>query len=1266
MLSSNSSAVAGFVSAFRELGCNGSDDQIKAILLACNNSLDLAVNRWLERGFTGVIVAPSRTKPVVELLSPERKIDLSDSDSDHSDDKMVSLKQIKYSQTFDDVVVKKDEECNEVDYLFIGKRNIDESYTLTEGTYAVRQQSLGFRLEGNGTDSSYNSKKKKSTSATKGSKLKVPGEVVAALSSKEKFSGGKLLFYTFNQDNFKATSQQRDCEGRLPNWVCDFLVPLLRSKLVVLKGHVCYDRGAIKRFDYIPLCIHIYLSKNIFTLNSGTGTLQIDKSITDDCLQDLSDLCLWLLEGKDACLASRHQRQKEAAGHHGLTAPVTKQSSSTSSSSHGTVTTANQNSTTDLVALDKSLDVTATENEGEQTMSVDELKATNTITSLPLATQPSIMSESITMKPYQLQALEWMKSREKGDPQISMEIGSNLLDYIHISKIPYEGLIQISPCKTIDGFSDNPLWLPIVGVAVQAKIPPQDITSYVSTVGKGALQLLFWNRYSTVFSKNLPKKPQPCNGGILADEMGMGKTVMCLSLIASDHDSSVVNYQENTFRTSQSRKSGKKSKIESDEDNENISQRSNIELEPSQGRKRSKKAPLLGGTLIVAPMSLMNQWVEEANAKMKENVISTMMYYGSNRLDSKYLQQYGIVVTSYGVIVSEAKALSRTMEEMNGVDSCNPDVMMSIRDQIDGLFSIKWKRVVLDEAHTIKNPATEAAKACCLIDAVNRWALTGTPIQNSLTDMYSIVKYLHHEPFDSYRFWKKTIADPQASNDPRGMEILRGLLHNIMLRRTKDMCDISGEKIVVLPDKKIFIEYVDLIEPEREFYDAIVHRSKQVFRGYDNSTLRSKYAFLFTLLMRMRQACDHPYLVMSKLDEGDEARKITEDSSNSNSAKAKNPSKEESAEDTDVDMSQLFGNDFLAALYGKLKTSIAVQQCSDTNLVESTGYINQVMHNLKSLDSANKLPENEIECPVCLETPSLSSACILPCGHIFCIACARTTIHKFQNCTVCLKPCTVQGLVPLTNVNKPKIETTAITGKSIVQTMSSGAYISTGNLTSNPAENWRNWNRDRFIKSNSKAANDAKYDMKNHQSSKINTILHILATVFSRPITPTSSSSGTTLKPIKVVIFSQWTSMLDIIENALNSVHYKFRRLDGTMNQTSRAQSINQFNNDNDVRILLISLRAGGVGLNLTAASVIILTDPWFNGSVEDQAMDRVHRLGQLRDVEVYRLICRDSVEVRLLELQQKKKQLSQQAIGVAENRGDAKLSLQDLVSFFV
>lgn len=95
-----------------------------------------------------------------------------------------------------------------------------------------------------------------------------------------------------------------------------------------------------------------------------------------------------------------------------------------------------------------------------------------------------------------------------------------------------------------------------------------------------------------------------------------------------------------------------------------------------------------------------------------------------------------------------------------------------------------------------------------------------------------------------------------------------------------------------------------------------------------------------------------------------------------------------------------------------------------------------------------------------------------------------------------------------------------------------------------------------------------------------------------------------------------------------------------------RAESIHSFHFDRSVRVLLISLKAGGVGLNLTCASVIIMTDPWWNFAVEDQAMDRVHRLGQLRDVEVYRLIVRNSVEERLLALQEKKRSLSLQAIG--------------------
>ena len=93
-------------------------------------------------------------------------------------------------------------------------------------------------------------------------------------------------------------------------------------------------------------------------------------------------------------------------------------------------------------------------------------------------------------------------------------------------------------------------------------------------------------------------------------------------------------------------------------------------------------------------------------------------------------------------------------------------------------------------------------------------------------------------------------------------------------------------------------------------------------------------------------------------------------------------------------------------------------------------------------------------------------------------------------------------------------------------------------------------------------------------------------------------------------------------------------RLDGSMSLQQRKWVLDKFSRDPSVRIMLISLRAGGVGLNLTDADCVILTDAWWNPSVEDQAIDRVHRLGQLRELRVYRLICTNSVESKMLLLQ--------------------------------
>jgi DNA repair protein RAD5 len=125
---------------------------------------------------------------------------------------------------------------------------------------------------------------------------------------------------------------------------------------------------------------------------------------------------------------------------------------------------------------------------------------------------------------------------------------------------------------------------------------------------------------------------------------------------------------------------------------------------------------------------------------------------------------------------------------------------------------------------------------------------------------------------------------------------------------------------------------------------------------------------------------------------------------------------------------------------------------------------------------------------------------------------------------------------------------------------------------------------------------------------------------------------------MKSVVFSQFTSFLSLIEPALRRANMKFLRLDGTMAQKARAAVLDEFKESKQFTILLISLRAGGVGLNLTSAKRVFMMDPWWSFAVEAQAIDRIHRMGQEDEVKVYRFVVKDSVEQRMLRIQDRKK----------------------------
>ncbi len=214
-----------------------------------------------------------------------------------------------------------------------------------------------------------------------------------------------------------------------------------------------------------------------------------------------------------------------------------------------------------------------------------------------------------------------------------------------------------------------------------------------------------------------------------------------------------------------------------------------------------------GTTLIVAPVSVMSNWVQQAERHVKkENSLKILTYHGSNRkrMSLKDFQEYDIVVTTYGTLSTEY--LPRSVK--------NPEKI----PRKDGLFSMKWTRVVLDEGHTIRNPSTKSAIAATSLLANSRWVLTGTPIVNTIKDLYSMIKFLGVTGgLERMEIFNAVLTRPLTSGDRNAEIILHSIMRTMCLRRKKDMKFID----LKLPELSEYIHRIAFRKDEREKYEAL-------------------------------------------------------------------------------------------------------------------------------------------------------------------------------------------------------------------------------------------------------------------------------------------------------------------------------------------------------------------------------------------------------------------------------------------------------------
>lgn len=666
------------------------------------------------------------------------------------------------------------------------------------------------------------------------------------------------------------------------------------------------------------------------------------------------------------------------------------------------------------------------------------------------------------------------------------------------------------------------------------------------------------NPYSGEIGLEFPVQEQNCLGGILADEMGLGKTIEMLSLVHSHRPDP-----------------------------------SEFEMTTPQipGKPRSVK-PAPRTTLVVAPMSLLAQWESEAAKASVPGTCKTLVYYGAdanvnlqNLCSKNNSDAPNVIITSYGVVLSEYTRVTKA-----GVEHGLPG----------SLFSVEFFRVILDEAHTIKNRMSKTARACYEIKAVHRWVLTGTPIVNRLEDLFSLVRFLKVEPWSNFSYWKTFITVPFENRDYiRALNVVQTVLEPLVLRRTKDMKTPDGEALVPLPKRTINIEKIELPKEEREVYDYVFTRAKRTFNdNVEAGTVMKSYTTIFAQLLRLRQTCCHPILIRRSDVVAEEEL-----------AAAAHETSSGLADDMDL-------QDLIDRFEATTKDSGTPEEQD-----ASANFTKVALRQIQT-DSSG-------ECPICSEEPMIEPT-VTACWHSACRQCledyrehqkAKGEAPLCFNCRVPIHSKDLYTVIRHSHNGTPGSSTPSSQPSTPLDT--STPPPPPPPLTRNPSS------QTNLSTTTPRISLRRLYPLSpsNFTSAKITALIKSL----------TSLPPGT-----KSVIFSQFTSFLDLIGPALIRLRMNYLRFDGSTNQKTRAAILSEFTSpQTSHNILLLSLKAGGVGLNLTAANHCFMMDPWWSFAVESQAIDRVHRMGQMQEVVVTRFIVERSIEERMLKVQERKSRIA-------------------------
>ena len=706
---------------------------------------------------------------------------------------------------------------------------------------------------------------------------------------------------------------------------------------------------------------------------------------------------------------------------------------------------------------------------------------------------------------------------------------------------------------------------------------------------------------------------------------------------------------------------------------------------------RRSTDPSCKTTLIVAPVALLRQWEKEIEVKLKpgrQNSLSTFIYHGAkSRPPWEKLKTFDVVLTTFGVLATEFKR----KEAMDVAKRQNPNWRPTSSKDKQSLIGdqCQWYRIIIDEAQCIKNRNTKAAAGCCLLNAKTRFCMTGTPMMNNVGELYSLIHFLRIRPYCEREKFRHDIEGPLKSTSDslrkKAMRQLQALLKSLLLRRTKKSY-IDGKPILDLPPRTTTVQHSTFSDDELAFYKALEMRTQLQFNKYLKAgTVGRNYSNILVLLLRLRQACCHPHLLKDFAQTGGTGDLSTQDMvklAKELAPEAANRIKEQAASNESSQLEcpicmDMAVNPTIFLPCGHNTCSECFARITDPSQAIQDGEVAEGPREAKCPNCRGKIVLSKVIDLAAFKKVHMPELCKDNALDEDPQAEVETTDESDSDDSDSddeddqvdtkgnLKDFIVDDDEPSvkdeeTDDDDGDFKTKAKPRKSVKKAKSKGKgkAVQTKSSSKTP-KTLAQMKKEAGIGSKARAKYLKKLAKDWQPSAKVDKAMDIL-----RDLRVVKDEK--TGHPEKTIIFSQFTSLLDLLEFPINQEGWKYRRYDGSMSPKSRNDAVLDFTEKPDVQIMLVSLKAGNAGLNLTAASQVIIFDPFWNPYIEEQAIDRAHRIGQLRPVQVHRLLVPNTVEDRIIALQDKKRTLIEGALDEKASQSIGRLGTRELAFLFV